>query len=133
MSDIRDQLILYEGLRLLPYRDTVGKLTIGVGRNLDDKGITRAEALMMLDTDIAECLVDLDTFPWFRQLDHERQVVMVNMRFNLGPLGLREFKNTLAAIAAGDYATAAANMLQSKWAQQVGQRAVTLAATMRTG
>ena len=129
----RKQLEKHEGLRLKPYRDTVGKLTIGIGRNLDDKGITRDEALFMLRTDIAECLADLKTFPWFKGLNEVRQRVVLDMRFNLGPKGFRGFVGTLAAIEAGDYAGAATRMLASKWATQVKGRADTLADMMRTG
>ena len=130
---LREQLIRHEGLRLRPYRDTSGRLTIGVGRNLDDKGITKAEALELLENDISECLTDLVTFPWFERLDAVRQRVVIDMRFNLGPSKFREFKQTIAAIADGRYGRAADHMLASKWAGQVGKRAETLAAMMRTG
>ncbi|MDP3703688.1 MAG: lysozyme, partial [Candidatus Omnitrophota bacterium] len=95
------QLIAHEGLRLKPYTDTVGKLTIGVGRNLTDKGITKAEALYLLERDIEECIADLVTFPWFGRLDSVRQRVMIDMRFNLGPSRLRKFRRTLAAVDEG--------------------------------
>lgn len=130
---LRQQLIAHEGLRLKPYTDTVGKLTIGVGRNLADKGLTKAEAMILLENDIQECILDLATFPWFHGLDPVRQRVMVDMRFNLGPKGFRAFKRTLAAVSDGRFNHAADQMLASKWASQVGARASRLARMMRIG
>ena len=129
-----DELVRDEGLRLKPYLDTVGKWTLGVGRNLSDKGISSREAFDLLDHDLNECVADLaGEFPWFVKLDAVRQRVVVNMRFNLGPSRFRQFKQTIAAIAAGDYVKASEQMLKSKWASQVGQRAQRLARMMATG
>jgi lysozyme len=76
----------------------------------------------------------LDTeIPWWRGLDDLRQDVLSNMAFNLGVGGLLNFQNMLAATQAGDYTTAAAEMLDSQWANQVGQRAVRLSDQMATG
>jgi lysozyme len=119
---------------LKPYRDTVGKLTIGIGRNLDDRGITRDEALFLLERDIALVSTQLYVnLPWFKQLDDVRQRVLANMCFNMGPGKLLTFKNTLAAIEARNYAAAKAGMLNSLWARQVGARAQRLAEMMLTG
>lgn len=131
---LRAQLIVDEGLRLKPYRDTVGKLTIGVGRNLDDKGITRDEAMALLDNDLAECIGDLrGSFPWFDTLNEARQCVVVNMRFNLGPVGFRKFKRTIAAIERKDWPTAARGIRLSLAAKQTGQRYQRLADMMESG
>lgn len=132
-DDLIDQLVLHEGLRLKPYTDTVGKLTIGVGRNLTDVGISEEEAHVLLDHDLDQCVADLATFDWFHRLDAIRQRVLIDMRFNLGPSRFRAFKQTLAAVASGDYVKASDSMLKSKWSQQVGQRARTLARMMATG
>lgn len=124
----------HEGLRLHPYRDSVGKLTIGVGRNLDDRGITEAEALAMLRTDLLEVEARLDAaLPWWRGLDEARREVLVEMGFNLGVDGLLAFHDTLATVRQGRYAEAATHMLASRWAGQVGARAAELAALMRSG
>ncbi len=126
--------------RLLPYRDSVGKLSIGIGRNLDDKGISLEEAHALLRNDIVEHLDLLDKYlPWWRKLDDERQRALANMAFNLGvgpseeqPQGkLLTFRNTLAAIERGDYQAAAEGMAASRWARQVGARADRLVAMMR--
>jgi len=127
-------LIRHEGLRLKPYRDAKRKLTIGVGRNLDDAGITRAEALMLLDNDIATVRRDVTrAFPWFPGLDPVRKDVVLDMVFNLGLSGFRRFEKTIAAIRAGDWENAAREMLSSRWASQVGKRATELAAMMERG
>ena len=124
----------HEGLRLLPYRDTVGKWTIGYGRNLSDRGITRAEAECLLRNDLRDVTAGLDrVLPWWRGLDMVRRAVLVDMGFNLGVAGLARFTNTLAAVRAGEWEAAAAGMMRSKWARQVGARAVRLATMMRTG
>ena len=128
------QIRLHEGERLKPYRCTAGKLTIGVGRNLDDRGITREESAMLLDNDIR--LLEIELFralPWASALDDVRQRVLLDMAFNLGLPGLLQFKRTLEAIRTGQYQQAATMMLDSLWARQVGQRAERLSRMMATG
>lgn len=131
-----------EGKRLKPYKDSVGKWSIGIGRNLDDKGISEGECALMLKNDIAEHLDLLDRhLPWWRNMDEVRQRVLANMAFNMGvgpsdeqPTGkLLTFKNTLAAMARGDYEAAANGMSASAWAKQVGIRATRLVDMMRKG
>ena len=134
MTQLRDMLIRHEGVRLKPYRDTVGKLTIGVGRNLDDVGISQDEADVMLDNDINRAHdACANAFPWFAALDSVRQDVLIDMCFNLGIESLKTFHMTLAAIEQGDYDKASRNMLLSRWRDEVGQRAVELSNMMRTG
>ncbi len=129
-----DQLMLHEGLRLKPYRDTVGKLTIGIGRNLDDVGISRDEALVLCENDIATAERELDRVaPWWRNLNDARRRVLIDMMFNLGANRLLGFKHSLAAMQAGRFELAASGMLESKWAEQVGKRATRLAIMMKTG
>lgn len=131
---LKRQLVAHEGLRLKPYLCTAGKRTIGIGRNLDDVGITEAEAMMLLDNDIDRCEAELDrALPWWRQMTEARQRVLLDMCFNLGIGRLLGFRNTLAAMEREDYHLAADGMLASKWASQVGRRAQTLASMMRSG
>jgi lysozyme len=131
---LREQLKRHEGFRRFPYLDTVGKRTVGYGRNLDDVGIREHEAAYLLSGDITNAIQDLVTrYPWFERLDPVRQAVLVNMGFNLGATKLAGFKNTLACIERGQYGEASKRMLDSLWAQQVGKRAVELAAQMKTG
>jgi lysozyme len=132
--DITTQLIRDEGERLKPYKDTVCKLTIGVGRNLTDVGISHDESMLLLKNDIIKATAQLlARLPWVAQLDEARRGVLVNMTFNMGVDGLLQFKQTLAHIQAGQWNDAAADMLNSKWAQQVGDRAKRLAQQLITG
>ncbi len=132
---IKAQLVRHEGLKLKPYRCTAGKLTIGIGRNLDDCGISQKEAYTMLERDILDCEQWLiDEIPdIYNNLDEVRQSILLNMCFNLGIKGLLGFNNTLSFIAASDWERAANGMLASKWAKQVGYRAIELAEMMRKG
>lgn len=128
------QLIMQEGFRPHPYKDTVGKLTIGFGRNLDDVGVSKQEALIMLNNDISVAVRETkDLFSGFDELGRVRQAVLVNMCFNIGKSKLVGFKGLRAAVEAKDYERAADEMLDSLWARQVGRRADTLANLMRTG
>lgn len=128
------QLDLHEGLELKPYKDTVGKLTIGVGRNLTDRGITKDEAYYLLRNDVAIVITELDkNLNWWKSLDEVRQRVLADMCFNLGISKLLGFKNTLELIRKGDYEAASSAMLNSLWAKQVKGRAARLANMMRTG
>ena len=133
-SRLREQLVKHEGYRQYAYRDTVGKLTIGYGRNLDDVGVSRLEAEFLLEQDIDKAILGLvQGYDWFERLSSVRQAVLVNMAFNLGGAGLAQFRNTLAMMASGDYDGAANGMLNSKWAGQVKGRATELARMMRSG
>jgi len=131
---LEEQLTLHEGRRKRIYRDSVGKMSGGVGRNLDDVGLSDDEIDLMLRNDIARAKDALDRkHAWWRGLDDVRQKVLVDMMFNLGPGTFGTFTQTLGEVARGEYAAAAARMLKSKWARQVGKRAKRLAEMMRTG
>lgn len=123
----------HEGLELRPYTDTVGKLTIGYGRNLDDRGITQAEAEYMLRTDIVQAHADAEDLagPVWHRFSARRKAVLIDMSFNLGKGRLKQFKKMWQALYRCDYETAAREMLNSRWAYQVGQRALNLAEIMR--
>ena len=143
--DLQEQLIRDEGVKLFVYDDAndnpvvpgytlVGHPTIGIGRALDTRGITMAEALYLNNDDIKDVQNGLlDSLPWLANLDVVRFAALENMAFNLGVNGLLEFTETLAAIKQGNYDLAAEDMLQSEWAQQVGDRAKRLAEQIKTG
>jgi lysozyme len=131
--ELEDMLIRHEGLRLKPYHCTAGKLTIGVGRNLDDNGITDAEARMMLSNDVVVAEIDALKFPWFKDLNQPRKDAILNMLFNLGLARFRGFKNFIASMEAEDYKGASEEMLSSKWADQVGSRAIELSFIILNG
>lgn len=125
-----------ESLRLKPYRDNgpKKKLTIGIGRNLEDVGITKGEAYVMCHNDIERCVIDLNTrLPWWQELDDVRQRVLLNMTFNMGIKDVLEFKKTILLIQGGNYSKAAEEMLRSEWAQEVGSRACRLSKMMANG
>jgi lysozyme len=133
-AKLREQLIRHEGIRLRVYMDTVGIPTIGVGRNLKDRGITQAEAYTLLEHDIELCLVDLAaTFPWFGALDPMRKRVWIDLCFNMGITRLKGFTSTIAAMARSDYQSAAAHLQDSKWFTQVGKRGPWICQALRTG
>ena len=122
MSKLSKQLIRHEGLRLTPYKDSLGHLTIGIGRNLEN-GITQAEAMMMLEHDISVAEMELRrAWPALFQtehLDEVRRDAMINLCFNLGISRLRGFKKMIAALEARDWHEAARQAKDSKWAEQV--------------
>lgn len=130
----RAQLRVHEGVRPKPYRDSVGKLTIGVGRNLDDNGLRPDEIELMLDNDIRDAEGDARAiFPAFDSLSDNRRAALVDFCFNLGRARALGFVNMREAIAAGDFERAAESMLDSRWSKQVGVRALNLARQIREG
>jgi lysozyme len=137
---LRQQLKRDEGTGIqknghfLPYYCTSGKLTIGWGHNLQDNGVKPLIAELLLDHDIEDAAKELIVkLPWVEALDGARFGVLCNMAFNLGVAKLAGFERMLAATKAKDYETAAIEMLDSAWADQVGDRALRLAEQMRRG
>lgn len=123
-----------EGLRLKPYRDTVGKQTIGIGRNLDDVGITTEEARYLCENDVGKCEAEMDRrWPWWRQMSENRQMVLCSMVFQLGAAGVAKFPKFIAALQREDWIGAAAEMTDSLWAKQTPARAERLAKMMEEG
>jgi lysozyme len=129
----RKMLQLHEGLRLKPYECTAGKITIGYGRNLDDNGISEDEANAFLDHDIDSVCIRLEQQDFWPNLCAARQAVLIDMCFNLGWPRLSGFRKMLGYVRVADYKAASSEMLDSKWAVQVGERAKKLAKIMRTG
>ncbi len=158
---LEDQLILHEGLRLEVYKCPADYWTVGVGRNLEGKpltkseqerilgrsgltpdqvisilkerGVTKDEALFLLGNDIEDAVADLRNFDWFEDLDPVRKKVVIDMRYNLGPTRFRGFRKMIAALARGDYKAAAAEMVDSRWYHEVGNRSKRLVKMMETG
>ena len=126
-KSVKQLLTTHEGLRLFPYRCPVGRLTIGIGRNLEDKGITKEEANFLLDNDIKEVLLDLEyIFPDLASYPEQLQLVLMDMRFNLGPGRFRTFENMIAAVKQRNYRKMLNEMVDSAWYDQVGQRSSNL-------
>ncbi len=114
-----------------PYKDSKGILTIGYGRNLEDRGINYVEAEMMFNRDLIDAMSDAEKFfPGFKHLSSLRQEVLVNMAFNLGLTRLNGFIGFKEALEKGDFKKASIEMLDSKWRKDVGKRAYRLAYMM---
>ena len=150
-----DKLIESEGMVLSVYQDSLGIDTIGIGRNLEDRGIskeeldaldiptighiyeygiTEADAVYLAKNDVEIVEEELlNAHPCVAELDAVRQLVLVDMAFNMGVPRLRKFKKMWAAIHEKDFMTAAKEMLDSKWANQVKSRSHRLANKMHHG
>ena len=113
-----------EGVELRPYKCSAGFLTLGVGRNIEERGITMDESDYLLANDITICEEEaIRVFKWFADLTDVRQRAIINMIFNLGLTKLLNFQKFLAAMEAEDWEEAGKQMLDSRWAKQVGNRA----------
>ena len=144
LDNLRAQLALHEGSRLAAYLDSVGILTVGIGHNCQSSPvagvskvgdrITEEQQAELFANDIADVVAEMDRrWPWWSALDDVRQNVLADMCFNMGAPTLSKFVNTLRAVEEGRYADAAAGMLKSLWAKQVGTRALRLSVMMETG
>jgi lysozyme len=123
MFEIVEFLKKVEGLKLKLYEDKFGNLTIGYGRNLDDRGITKEEAEIMLYTDLAIVEYDLrDVFQNYDEFPLELKVVLTSMMFNLGKSGFLTFKNFIKAIKDKDYKKAIIELNNSRRARQLPYR-----------
>ena len=137
MDDSVDKLIKqlkkHEGVELKPYKCTSNKLTIGIGRNLEDVGISENEAEYLLMNDLDTYMTAAKTYDWYNGLNDARKAVIVNMLFNMGQTNFNKFLKMKQALDVGDYAEAAKQMLDSRWAKQVKGRSEELAKQMETG
>lgn len=147
--DICQRLELHEGLRLQPYRCSKGKLTIGIGRNLNANpitpeeelvvgdwrhGITKGMAIYLLLRDLKKITDKLPkAIKFFNQLDDERQYALIDMAYNMGIKGLLNFKKMLFFMEKKDFAKAADECLNSRYAKDTGKRAERIANLIRTG
>ena len=117
---------------LTPYRDSRGFLTVGVGHNLDAKGLSKRAALVILDDDINDAKTGLMAkWPWMRDLSPARLGAMINLAFNMGVGGLGGFKKMLAAAQKGEWERAAIELMDSNYAVQVGARSSRVARQLR--
>ncbi len=134
LAVLRQQLTRHEGVRLKPYRCPAGYLTIGVGRNIEARGISPDEAAILLDNDITDIIRALSrAVPFFDELDVYRKRALIDMGF-MGIGKLLKFRQMWAALGRQDYASAAREALASKWAADVGpHRAGYVAALLASG
>ncbi len=132
LDKLKKSLVAHEGYRKMPYVDSVGKITIGIGYNLSDRGIDDGWINHQYQSDVLYFYNQLMEMPWYQNLNADRQVVLIDMAF----MGWRKFvgfKKMIHAIEKGDYKQAAYEMLDSRWAEQVKGRAASLAQGMLTG
>lgn len=133
LSKLKLQLVKHEGIILKMYLDSLGIPSIGVGRNLKDKGISASEAMFLLDGDITETIDWLThNCPWWKDLDDVRARAIADLAFNVRGK-LLGFKNMIAAVQTKDWSKASTELLNSTFATQTGQRARTLAHMIETG
>jgi lysozyme len=154
MQELLDQLVLHEGLELMPYEDSLGIDTIGIGRNLQQRGlseeelgyigkdlsdicewgITKEQAYYLAENDIKIVEEEIcKAHPCVLELDEVRQRVLIDMAFNVGVPRLKKFVKMWQAIHDKDFDEASVQMLDSRWAKQVGNRAVRLSNAMKSG
>ena len=152
---LMEKLIAHEGLRLHVYKDSLGIDTIGIGRNLQDRGIskeeldeldipsikhvyeygiTEADAIFLAENDV-QIVEDelLRAHPCVDRLDAVRQLILIDMAFNMGVPRLSKFKKMWAAIHENNFQEAAKEMLDSRWSRQVKSRSTKLAHAMHHG
>lgn len=136
MSKLIEQLKRHEGVRTHAYKCSADYITVGVGRNIDEDGglgLSDDEIDYLLANDIKRCKQELVALSWFVDLDEVRQDALINLCFNLGLTRLLGFRNAMAAMAEGDYEKAADEFLDSRWATQVGRRAIEVTNMIRSG
>lgn len=129
--NVVDLIKRHEGFRSEMYTDTTGHSTIGYGFNLEAIKLPRAVAELWLAFELEKLQDKLNDYNWFNDLDHERQAVITDMAYNLGLAGLLEFKQMIEALRNNNYDKASIEMLDSRWATQVGRRATELSGIMR--
>ena len=122
---VKEQIVRHEGFRQRVYLCTENIPTIGYGRNLESKGLSKCEALILLSNDIDECYEDLkNIFDFaFDCFSEERQLALMDMRYQLGGKGFRSFRKMKTAICIVDWELAAKEASMSKWAAQTPNRA----------
>ena len=134
MNKLIEQLKIHEGFRSTVYTCSGGKKTVGYGRNLQDIGISEEEAEMLLKNDIYEATNQLlNAFPFMATFSDVRISAMINFTFNVGIGTVRKFSNTIEYLKNEDWEAAADEMMDSKWAEQVGDRAIQITEQIRTG
>lgn len=136
MKNLREMIKRHEGVETHAYKCSQNKTTIGVGRNIDPDGgigLSEAEIDYLLNNDINRCIGELSGFVWFPDLNQERQNAIIDMVFNLGITRFKGFKNAIAAMSKSDFDTAADEFYDSRWAKQVGNRAIEICEMIRKG
>lgn len=148
-DELVQRFIRNEGCELMPYKDTEGYWTIGIGRCFEKNpltaeekricgdymhGITKNAAFYLLRNDVEKAIKECrKVIPFFESLDNERQYALVDMCFQLGPKGLAGFKKMIAAMGVGNWEEAYRQCLDSTYAHQTPVRAKRIAYTIKCG
>ena len=137
MGQLVDTLKRHDGVRSHAYKCSENMITVGVGRNLDENGgigLADDEIEYLLMNDIERCDAELRAaYDWYENLKKPRRDAMINMCFNLGLTRLRGFVKALEAMSREQYDVAADEFMDSRWAEQVGDRAVEVTELIRSG
>jgi lysozyme len=137
MGQLVDTLKRHEGVRSHAYKCSENMITVGVGRNLDENGgigLSDDEIEYLLMNDIERCDAELRAaYDWYEDLKKPRRDAMINLCFNLGLTRLRGFVKALEAMSREQYDVAADEFMDSRWAKQVGDRAVEVTELIRSG
>ena len=127
----------HEGVETHAYKCSASKITVGVGRNIDPEGglgLSEDEVDYLLQNDIKRIISELDfQYEWFSNLNEARKDAMIDISFNLGQTRLRKFEKALTAMSQNNWDKAADEFMDSKWSNQVGNRAKELTAIIRIG
>lgn len=132
LERLKEELKRDEGFRARVYDCSAGKKTVGYGHNLEDADMPKDVAEKLLEHDMLTAMVKCEHWDWFYGLSDTRQRVIVNMVFNMGANGVTKFVNMINCIRLKDYMGAAAEMENSRWYRQVGNRATRLVTMMET-
>lgn len=140
MQKLEAQLTLDEGKRFMPYKDSTGHLTVGIGHNLDANPLpgqkypmTEAQVDALFAQDVAIAVKTLNThLLWWEQLDDPRQRVMIDLTFNLGIGGLQTFTTFLHYMRTENYDMAAKDLEGTLWYRQVGTRGPRVVALLKS-
>ncbi len=136
MDKLIEMIKHHEGVVAHAYKDSRGYLTIGVGRLIDKElggGLSDDEIDYLLANDLKRCQAEAETYPWFSDLNEPRKACIIGLLFNLGKPRWDKFVKAQARLAEGAYTECAAELLNSRWAAQVGKRAEDTAAMMISG
>jgi len=135
IDDLLEDLTLEEGYRAHCYTCSAGAHTVAIGRNIDQGagglGISKEEAEYLLRNDIDRCIEECERLDWFHSIGSKRQAAIIHLCFWIGFPRLKKFKKMAAALAAGDYDTAADELLDSKLARDIPGRSERLAEVIR--
>tara|TARA_R100000808_G_C2155161_1_gene166967 strand:+ start:1593 stop:2012 length:420 start_codon:yes stop_codon:yes gene_type:complete len=136
VNELIEMLRRHEGVRDKVYLCSAGYETIGVGRNIseDGLGLSKDEIDFLLNNDIKRVREELtEEYYWFAGLNEARQDAMIDLSFNLGQTRLRGFVKALEAMSREEFENAADEFMDSRWSEQVGDRAVEVTEIIRTG